>query len=472
VVGGGISGLATAHFLRSHDDGRTAPAVTLIEATDRLGGKILTREFAGHSVDVGPDSVLARPAIRALFERLGLAQAVVPAAPLGSYIWSRKKLRRIPAGTLVGVPDRVLPLVRSGLLSASGTLRAGVDLVRPRCEQPDDATITELLKPRFGEELLDRLVAPLVGGIHAGDADALSARSTVPDVDALVRSNRSVLLAMQRRRRSVARAAKAGHVFDVPRLVTLDGGLRRLVDALAGSLEREDVLLGSSVESLERTASGFRLKAVGDGTSKEIEADAVVLATSAPVTADIVGGLAPEAANALRAVTYADVATVTLSYPRTAIAHALDATGFLVPRCEGRFLVGCTWLTSKWPNLAADSGVVIIRGLVGRAGDHRWMELDDAALVRQVHAELDEAIGLSSGPQLAHVQRWPHALPQYTVGHQRRLERIDNALAEIPGLYVTGAAYRGVGVAGCVAQAAQTADQLLQRADDAFTTAT
>lgn len=444
VIGGGVSGLATARFLRDGTH-RPVPDVTLVEAGPRLGGKVLTRSLDGLPVDTGPDAVLTRvPALRSLIADLALGDHVVAPAPLGVYLWSRGKLRRLPPGTFFGVPDRLLPLLRSRLLSPRGLLRAGFDLVLPQRELSADPTVAELLEPRFGAEVLDRLVEPLIGGVHAGRADQLSAASAVPDVAALVGANRSVYLAIRRRRR-VASAA--------PALVSFDGGLNRLVTALTETLDGTEILTGLPVTALERTSDGLRL---AFDSHRTVDADAAVLATPAHVTADLLEPLVPAAAAELRAIPYVDVATVTVAYPRDAIGIPLDATGFLVPPAEGRLLVGCTWLSVKWPHLA-DGRFVFIKAMVGRARDQRWTGLDDSQLVQQVHAELAAAMRIAVHPAQAIVQRWPRALPQYTVGHRERLARIDAALAAVPGLYLAGAAYRGAGVASCVAQAQVTA---------------
>lgn len=448
VLGGGISGLATAALLRR--SGPDAPDVVLVEAEGRLGGKVLTHRLDGRQVETGPDAFLVRvPAMARLVEDLGLGDAVVAPAGLGSYVWSRGALRRLPPGTVFGVPERLLPLLRSGLLSPRGVLRAGLDLVLPRRGLGEDPTVDDLVRPRFGAEVAERLVDPLVGGVHAGRTHELSAASAVPDIEGLARNNRSLYLAVRRR-------ARRTPLSSGPSLVSLDGGLGRLVDALVARLDATQVLTGTPVTSLERMGSGFRVT-VGGTT---VDADAVVLATPAFVTADLLETLAPDAAVALREVPYVDVATVTLTYPREAIQRPLDATGFLVPPVEGRLLVGCTWLSAKWPHLAGGPAHVL-RAMVGRAGDRRWIDLDDDQLVARVHDELVEAMGLSAAPLHAHVQRWPRALPQYAVGHRTRLAQVDRALAEVPGLFVTGAAYRGAGIAGCVDQAEKTAASVL-----------
>jgi oxygen-dependent protoporphyrinogen oxidase len=450
-VGGGVSGLATAYFLRR--EAGPDLALTLLESGDRLGGKVLTRPIAGHPVDTGPDALLVRlPAMRSLLEALDLDGAVVAPGAGGAYVWSRGRLRRLPPSTLFGVPQRLWPLVRSGLLSPAGMARAGLDLVLPRRPVGADPSVGELIRPRLGSEVFDRLVDPLLGGVHAGPADLLSARSAVPEVDALVRGSRSVSLAARRR-------AKAAPPAAGPALVSLDGGLSRLVDALAGALGDADLRLGTTVEGLHAEGERFRLR-LAEGAP--LEADLVVLATPAYVTAQLLGEVAPDAAAAAAEVPYADVASLTLAYPRAALTRDLDGTGFLVPPVEGLLLVGCSWLPAKWPQLA-DPETVLIRGMVGRYGDRRFAGMDDDELIATVHRELVLTMGLAAPPTEGHVQRWPRAMPQYTVGHQARLDRIDRALAEHPGLRVTGAGYRGVGLASCVSQAERTVHDLVPR---------
>lgn len=451
VVGGGVSGLAAARLLCTSAE--PAVRVTLVEAAPRLGGKVNTRTLEGLPVDTGPDAVMARlPAMQALIDELDLSNAVATPEPLGAYVWSRGSLRRLPAGTSFGVPDRIGPLVRSRLLSARGLLRAGGDLVLPRRPLPADPTVSELLQPRLGREAIDRLVQPLLGGVHAGSTDELSAASTVPEIAALLRGGRSAYLTMRRRPKNAP---------DGPVMVSFEGGLCRLIDALAGSLVNADadVRTGVAVTALDRDPDGFRLTL---DSGVQVEADTVVLAAPAYVTADLLANLSPAAAVALREIGYVDVATVTLAYPRQVVRRPLDATGFLVPPVEGRLLVGCSWLSSKWSALG-DQDCVLIRAMVGRSGDRRWLDLDDDTLVGRVHDELVEAMGLAGRPGAALVQRWPRAIPQYTVGHADRVSRIDTALADVPGVYVTGAAYRGAGVASCVSDAQRTAASVLAR---------
>lgn len=452
VVGGGVSGLSAAYYLgRAGDAG---PEIVLVERDERLGGKVRTQRVGGHLVDVGPDALMVRaPAMRSLLEDLGLADATVAPGAGGSFVWSHGRLRPLPPSTIFGIPHRLLPLLRSGLLSPLGMARAALDLVLPRRTVPDaeDVSVGDLVRPRFGSQVFDRLVDPLLGGIHAGRADLLSARSTVPEIDALARRSRSLYLGLRR----LSRPSGSGG----PALVSLEGGLTRLVDALAAAIDGVDVRLGTAVESLQRQGDDFVLR-LTDGS--DLVADAVVVTTPAFVTAGLLAEIAPEAALAVGEIPDVDVASVTLVYAREALTRDLDGTGFLVPVDEGLLLVGCSWLAAKWPHLA-DQSTVLLRAMVGRFGDQRFVDMDDAELTARVHDDLVRTMGMSAAPIGAHVQRWPRAMPQYTVGHQDRLDRIAHALGGIPGLHVTGAAYTGVGVASCVGQAHRTAHEVLTR---------
>lgn len=449
VVGGGVSGLATAYFLRR----ALGPEATLrvLEADEAPGGKVRTTPLAGHPVDTGPDAFLSRaPELRQLIEDLGLADAVVEPLGGGAYVWSRGRLRPLPPGMAFGLPERLVPLLRSGLLSPRDTLRAGLDLVLPATRLPEDPSVAELVRPRFGRGVYDRLVTPLLGGVHAGDPARLSATSTVPEIAALARSGRSVYLTMRRRRRAAPRPTGRP---PAP-LVSLAGGMGRLTTALRDGLP-STVETGVHARRVERTGSGLRV--VTDGGAHET--GQVVLATPAYAAADLLADLAPALAAELRAIPYVDVANATLAFPADVAAHLPPGTGFLVPPVEGRLIVGCTWLTQKWPHLAGHD-VLLVKSMVGRSGDTRWLGMTDDQLVEAVRGELREVLGITAPPLERLVQRWPQAMPQYVVGHTARLARIDAALAELPGLALTGAAYRGVGLAGCVAQASATAARL------------
>mgnify|MGYP000846157211 FL=1 len=438
IIGSGISGLATAYYLR-----RGASSVTVLEATAHLGGKVATVDVEGLPVDVGPDAFLSRGAdLRQLIDDLGLTDDIIEPQGGGSYIWSRGRLRPIPPGAAFGLPDRLVPLLRSGLLSPAGVARAGFDIVLPATKSGSDPSIADLVRPRFGGDVYHRMVEPLLGGVHAGDPAQLSAKSTVPEIYAIASGNRSVYLSMRKRRVKPTGRRQAP-------LVSLRGGMGRLTHALADAVG--DVRLGTPATSLEPDGTGWRVD--------DLTADNVVLATPAYVTADLVRATAPELSAVLDTISYVDVANATLALRAADVPPLPPGTGFLVPPIEREFIVGCSWLTNKWPHLANED-VVLIKSMVGRAGDTRWLSMSDAEIVDGVRDGLARILDVDAAPIATYVQRWPRAMPQYTVGHAERLARIESLTPT--GLHLTGAAYRGAGLAACTTQAAATAASILE----------
>jgi oxygen-dependent protoporphyrinogen oxidase len=447
VVGGGITGLATAFYLR-----QAGIAATVLEAGDRLGGKIRTDELAGVPVEAGPDTFLARvPWAVDLCRDLGLADELVAPATGKAFISIDGRLRPLPDRHVLGVPTSLGPLVRSGVLSPAGVARAALDAVLPRTRYGDDPSVAGVVGRRMGREVVDRLVGPLVGGINAGGAEHLSLRSTAPQLADAARHNRSLVLGLRRR---PVPAGAAGPVF-----LGVAGGLTRLVDRLREVLAPgADLRLGTAVTALERGANGRWRLVTGAGDAMEV--DGCVLTTPAPAAAGLLRPLAPDAAGGLDAIRYASVALATMGYWPENLRAPLVGSGYLVPRSEGRLHTACTFTTTKWPALAR-SGLVLVRASAGRQGDDRPAGLDDDELVARLHAEVAGTIGATEAPIVSRVDRWPDSFPQYDVGHQARVDSIDAALAAAaPGVVVAGAAYRGLGIASCIAQAREVATRV------------
>jgi protoporphyrinogen/coproporphyrinogen III oxidase len=438
VVGGGIAGLAAAHELV-----QLGEEVVLLEASDRLGGKIRTTPFAGRLLDEGPDAFLARvPWAVELAKELGLADDLVSPAKGSALVWAKGKLRPIPEGVVLGVPTGIPALARSGLVSPLGLARAGLDLVLPRRRGAGggDRSVGELIRSRMGGEILELLVDPLLGGINAGDADRLSVAASAPQLADAAARHRSLILGL----RGAPKPAPGPVFYAHPQ------GMERLVDALVARLAgHADVRLGTPVE---------RLEAVGDGGYRlepaDVEADAVVVTTPAFAAADLLAEAAPEGATALRAIDYSSVVLVSLALPSV---PDLDASGYLVPKREGRLTTAVSWSSSKWAHLGGDDRAVV-RISAGRYGDERAVQMDDDAVVAALLAELREATGVRAEPSEVRVSRWPRAFPQYTPGHLDRVQEIERSVTNaLPGVHLAGAAYRGVGIPACIRQGREAA---------------
>lgn len=441
MVGGGISGLAAAWHLREHAE------VTVFEP-GRLGGCINTSSLGGVTVEEGPDAFLTRvPDAVGLCRELGIdADLVAPAAGQAA-VWWRGRLRPLPEGLVLGVPNRVGAVARSGILSPGGALRAAMDLVLPATPPAGDDTVRDLVRRRFGDQVADRLVDPLVGGIHAGWTGELGAAETVPQLVEAARRSRSLLLGL----RSTTPAARpASPVFLTPRR-----GLSSLVDALVDRLRAAGVsIVADRVRSVRSEGGAVAL----DVESRPF--DAAVLATPAPTAAQLIGGGA--AAGMLDSIPAASVALVSVIVENAGIPDGLS--GFLVPRGQGKAMTACSFSSNKWPDRSVIEGkrVTVVRLSAGRHGDSAALEMDDHSLVVRLVNELGQALGQPVAGGEARVSRWPGSFPQYLPGHASRVAAIEDALrAEQPGVFVAGASYRGSGIPACIASGRAAAESAL-----------
>ncbi|MGH8869357.1 MAG: protoporphyrinogen oxidase [Actinomycetes bacterium] len=445
VVGGGIAGLAAAWFLRR--DLGTRVRVTVLEGAPTIGGKLATSSVSRLTVDVGAEAMLARrPEGVDLVRAVGLGDELEPARTASAGVWSRGALRRLPEGQVMGVPSDLRALAVSRVLSPRGLARAPLDLLLRRTPVEEDLSVAAHVGARMGREVVERLVEPLLGGVYAGHADALSFEATVPQLAAAVRRDRTLLAAARRVRASSA--GSAGPVF-----VGLPGGLGRLPGAVATASGAE-VRTGATVRRLCRDGQGWQLVLGPTRAPEPLEADAVVLAVPARPAARLLAEVAPAASTELGGIDYASTALVTLALDRAGLPRVPEGSGFLVPPVENRLVKGVTLSSEKWGWLReADPGLLVLRASVGRYGEEADLQRDDDDLVAAVTADLADLVGLRGRPRAALVTRWGGGLPQYAVGHRARVARALAAVADAPGLAVCGAAYEGVGIPACVATA-------------------
>jgi oxygen-dependent protoporphyrinogen oxidase len=449
VVGAGITGLAAAFEWRRR---RPEDEIVVLEAGDRIGGKLHRVELAGHWYDTGPEAVLARvPEAVALIEALGLGDRLVAPATTQASVVLPDGRHRLPAGTVLGVPASADGL--EGLLSPEGVARVRAEADLPRLAPDGDVAVGALLRERLGDEVVDRLVEPLLGGVYAGRADELSLAATMPALAAQLPAAGSVLGAAAAARDAGLRSRGDA---DGPVFATVTGGLGSLPSALAAAA-RADVRLRTPAHGLRRTATGFELS-IGPAAAPELlTADAVIVTAPAPKAARLLAELTPAAVESLRGIPYASMAVVAMAFP----AQDVDAgSGLLVPPVAGRLVKGVTVSSAKWPHLAGDA--LLVRSSVGRFRDEAELQRPDDDLTAAVVADVADLLGLARPEPLeTRLVRWGGGLPQYLVGHPARVAAIRAAVGEVPGLAVAGAAFEGVGVPACIRDAHRAVERLV-----------
>lgn len=449
VIGGGIAGLAAAHRLLD-----SGVRVTLLEATDRLGGKLETGEIEGAPVDLGAESMLARrPEAVELARAVGLADLLQPPATATASVWTRDALRPMPKGHVMGVPGD--PAALAGLLSPEGVARIARERDLAPAELGDDVAVGAYVAERLGREVVDRLVEPLLGGVYAGDAYRISMRAAVPQLFEAAKTHDSLLDGVRDIQAKASAQQAAGPVF-----MGIEGGIGMLPGAVADAVRARggEIFLETPVLGMTRGAQGWEIRT----DQSVIAADAVVLATPAWSASALLASECPAAAAELGQVEYASMALVTMAFRRTDLVSMPDGSGFLVPPVDGHTIKASTFSTRKWGWVdQASPDLFVLRTSIGRYGEEEHLHREDAELVGVSLSDLGEATGLAARPVATEVTRWIGGLPQYPVGHLTRVARIREEVAKLPGLRVCGAAYDGVGIPACIASARRAADEIL-----------
>ncbi len=469
VIGAGIAGLSTAYFLQKLE-GKDADYL-LLESSGHLGGKITTHAGDGFLVEGGPDSFLTqkRAALDLCLE-LGLGDQLIgsnQSSTASTYVLNKGRLHPMPEGMMLMAPTMMLPVLRSRLISWPGKLRLGLEIFVGRNTSDPDESLGSFVRRRLGSEMLEKIAGPLMAGIHSGDPDNLSLRSTFPMFVELEAKHRSLVLGMMRRKKaqasasagaSAAKPAPAGHTS---MFTTLRGGVQQLPDALVSRLASERIRLNCPVHSLIRKGDPARgggyTVTLASGAS--VAAENVVFATPAYVTAEILERLDPVLSDNLRKIHYVSTATVSLAFRRSEVTCALSGFGFIVPRSEGRRINACSWSSNKFGHRApADS--VLLRVFIGGVFAEDLAEKDEDALIEIARQELAQILGITATPILARAYRWRKSVPQYNIGHGVLVQEIERRLANHPGLYLAGAAYHGSGIPECIQRGAETAAKI------------
>jgi protoporphyrinogen/coproporphyrinogen III oxidase len=450
VIGGGITGLAAARGL----GGASADVhVTLLEREPRLGGKILTEHADGITYEAGPDAFVARdPAIMQLCSDLGLGEDLIPPAVFGAHIWSGGKLKELPAGWAFGLPASTGALLSSRLLPLDTKIRALWDLAAPGKLTGDDISIGDLVRRRFGGQILERVVDPVFAGSRAGTVDDISLAAASPPLDAVARSASSIT-------RGLGKARREGKVPQgPPPFLGLAGGMQGLVERINNSMSGVTVMTGTAAERVETSGRDYQVHLDNGST---LDADAVVIATPAFDAAGLLESVDPETARQLYRIQYASSAVAVLVYEGSHDKIPKTGSGFLVPSKDHKVLSACTWFSKKWPTAVPGDDRLVLRCFVGRSGREASLALDDASLLSLIDVEVRDALKLTVALQTSRLYRWDRGLPHYRVGHLQLIEKIDAALAAAPGIALAGAAYRGSGLPDCVRQGEAAAARIL-----------
>ncbi len=470
VVGGGISGLSAAFYIRKlcREQGISAE-ITLIEEGSELGGKVQTLRRDDCVIERGPDSFLARklPIIE-LTQELGIEDELVAINPKAkSFIIHKGKMHSMPQGLVLGIPTEVMPFVRTALVSPLGKARAALDLVLPKAEHApgSDESLGAFLRRRLGDEVLTHIVEPLLAGIYAGDTEELSLQATFPQFAELERKHGSLIVGMVRSRQQQKQAALQARAASsaLPAVargamfLTYRGGLTTLIDALADSLHDCTIIRQCAVRELHRADGGGARLLTSDGAERLF--DAAVLAVPNYAAGSMLGDV-PGVDPGLIDIPYASVANVVMAFRSEDVTAKMNGSGFLVPRDEGLTITACTWTSVKWLHTAPEH-LALVRCYIGRQGDDRGITLSDDALIDRVRADLRTTMNITAEPVFVEPTRWREAMPQYPVGHLERLRQFREQLgAALPGVYVAGAGYQGVGLPDCIAQGKQAAAQV------------
>jgi oxygen-dependent protoporphyrinogen oxidase len=436
VVGAGVSGLAAAYELR-----KRKRSVIVLESQDRPGGIIQTERVGEFLIDAGPDALLVqKPAAVALCNELGLGDRLFPTKlPRTAYVLRDGTLHSLPGSSILGFPTRLRPLMKSRLFSFQAKLRMAAEVLVPKRRETEDESIAAFVRRRFGPEAVTYIAEPLLAGIHAGDVERLSMRALFPRlIDAEAKAG-SIIRAFRRER---------GPVNSDGAFRSFPNGLAELVDGLMQAAPKEAVRFGSRVTRIE-PGDGFTIDIEGKPL---VRARAVILAIPAFAAAELLRPIDSDLSAACGSIRYLSTATVVFAFSRDSVRHDLRGTGFVVPRAEGISITAGAWISSKWQQRAPE-GHALLRAFLGGARDPNVLSKTDQELIDAALGDLTKILGIRGLPSLERVYRWNRSSPQQEVGHGELMKRIDSKLAGHPGLFISSAGFRSVGIPDCIADA-------------------
>jgi oxygen-dependent protoporphyrinogen oxidase len=448
IIGGGIAGLTSAFYLQKAIQEDNLPIeIKLIEASHRLGGKMQTVIRDGFTIERGPDSFLARKlSISRLAKEVGMDDQLVHNSTGKSFVLVNEKLHSMPGGSIMGIPTEIGPFITTGLFSIPGKLRAAADFILPRSESGKDQSLGEFFRRRLGNEVVDNLIEPLLSGIYAGDIDHLSLMSTFPQFYEVEQKYRSLIIGMKKttpsQPKTPDRKEKAKGGF-----LTFKTGLQSFAEAIEAKIDPKSILKGHRVDKIIKNGHKYDVYL---NNGETLVADSIIAATPHKITQSMFADY--RFFDPFKSVPSTSVATVALAFPEEAVKNDIDGTGFVVSRNSDYSITACTWTHKKWAH-STPKGKLLLRCYVGRSGDETIVDLSDDRIIKIVLDDLKKTMDITMNPDFAIISRWKNSMPQYTVGHKQRVANIlEHMKAELPGVFLAGSSYGGVGLPDCIDQ--------------------
>ena len=461
VIGGGITGLTTCYRLQRQAREQSLPLdITLLEASERVGGLLSTTYEQDVLLEQGPDCFITnKPWGVQLCEELELQDEMIGANTehRRSFIVRYGKLRPVPQGLYLMIPGSFWSFAASPIMSWRGKLRMGLDVVLPRrvaAGGEEDESLAQFVTRRLGREALERVAQPMVGGIYTADPAKLSLRATMPHFLDMEQRHGSLIRALRHNQRQARQQGASGPRYGL--FASFRYGMQTLVDRLVSCLPAETIRLQTRVAGVERQQSSWRIRLEGQ---PDIEADAVCLALPAPKAAALLQAVDADLAAEMQ-IPYASSAIMNIVLRRRDVTHPLNGMGFVVPAVENRALIACSFSSVKFAGRAPQDRV-LLRAFVGGAMHQEQFEQSDEVIQQAVLRDLSQLLGVSGEPLHVSLRRWPQSMAQYHLGHIQRVARIEALASRLPGLVLAGNAYHGVGVPDCIRSGNEAAQSLL-----------
>jgi len=458
VIGGGITGMTAAYFLQKEIKEKSLPLeVKLIESSNRLGGVIQTIRKDGFIIEKGPDSiVVTKKSGLKLIEEIGLKEQVIYNIAGKSYIYARGKLHTMPEGSYMGIPTKVTPFAVSSLFSPLGKMRAAGDFILPKGKPQIDQSLGLFFRRRLGDEVVENLIEPLLSGIYSGDIDDLSLMALFPNFYEMEQKHRSLVLGLKhtvpKRKKPVKKQGSRKGMF-----ISLKNGLETLIEELEKQIDKKTIQKETSVVKIVKGPSGYELT-LADG--KIEKADIVVITTGHHLAQQMLKDYS--FMDIFKTMPANSLATVSMAFPKSKIQDDIEGSGFIVSRNSDFRITACTWTHKKWPGTTPD-GKVLLRTYVGRTDDQKAVNLSDEEIIKIALNDLNKTMNITEKPEFTIVSRYKNMMPQYNVGHLQMMEGVKQSLAsELPGVFLAGGSFEGLGIPGCIDQGVNAVDRILK----------